>query len=86
MKGEVRRMRSKHNPNLFYAWQAGYPDGIPCNKNTAEAFGIPEGTIVKCKPYWVRVEVVDGIPEINMTTSVQGPYNAQDSDSWYEEF
>ena len=34
---------------LFY--QKGYPDGIPINPNTAEATGIPLGTVCKFKPY-----------------------------------
>src|SRR6056297_2753256 len=27
---------------MFVVYQKGYPDGIPCNKQTAEAFGINE--------------------------------------------
>lgn len=34
---------------LFY--QKGYPDGIPINKNTAEAIGLEEGTVCKFLPY-----------------------------------
>jgi hypothetical protein len=33
--------------------QKGYPDGIPLNKNTAEASGIPEGTTCKFRPYFM---------------------------------
>lgn len=35
----------------YVVLQKGYPDGIPINKNTAEATGIPEGTIKKFLPY-----------------------------------
>lgn len=31
--------------------QKGYPDGIPINGNTAEATGIPEGTVCIFRPY-----------------------------------
>lgn len=36
---------------MWLVYQKGYPDGIPINKNTAEATGIPEGTICKFAPY-----------------------------------
>jgi uncharacterized protein DUF2829 len=29
----------------------GYPDGIPINENTAEATGLPEGTVCAFLPY-----------------------------------
>jgi hypothetical protein len=36
---------------MFVVHQKGYPAGIPINKNTAEATGIPEGTVCKFLPY-----------------------------------
>lgn len=36
---------------MFIVYQKGYPDGIPINRNTAEALGLPEKTIVKFLPY-----------------------------------
>lgn len=36
---------------MFVVYQKGYPDGVPINKNTAEATGIPEGTVTKFRPY-----------------------------------
>ena len=36
---------------MYLVLQKGYPDGIPINKNTAEATGIPEGTECKFSPY-----------------------------------
>lgn len=36
---------------MWVALQEGYPDGIPINANTAEATGIPVGTICKFLPY-----------------------------------
>lgn len=36
---------------MWVVYRTGYPNGIACNKNTAEAFGIPEGSVVKIRPY-----------------------------------
>lgn len=36
---------------MYLVLQAGYPDGIPINKNTARATGLPEGTVCKFDPY-----------------------------------
>lgn len=37
--------------DMWLVYQRAYPDGIPINKNTAEATGLPEGTIRKFLPY-----------------------------------
>lgn len=42
---------------MYIVMQAGYPDGIPINKNTADATGIPEGTVCKFRPYIVMKTV-----------------------------
>lgn len=54
---------------MFVVFQKGYPDGIPCNKQTAEAWGISEGDLFKCNPY-LQIRCVDGshsmwVPSIN---------------------
>lgn len=36
---------------MYVVHQRAYPSGIPINKNTAEATGIPEGTVCKFLPY-----------------------------------
>lgn len=36
---------------MYVAHQAGYPDGIPINANTAQATGVPEGTVCRFDPY-----------------------------------
>lgn len=36
---------------MWICLQKGYPDGVPINKNTAEATGIKEGTVLKFLPY-----------------------------------
>ena len=44
---------------LFVVYQKGYLDGIPCNKQTAEAWGMKEGDLFKCEPY-LQINTVDG--------------------------
>ena len=36
---------------MFVVYQKGYPQGIACNKQTAEAWGMNEGDLFKCEPY-----------------------------------
>ncbi len=36
---------------MFVVYQKGYPDGIKVNKQTAEAYGVEEGTLMKFRPY-----------------------------------
>lgn len=45
--------------DIFVVYQKGYPDGIPCNKQTAEAWGMNEGDLFKCDPY-LQISTVDG--------------------------
>jgi hypothetical protein len=40
-----------NGPGQYVVHQKGYPDGIAINVNTAEATGIPEGTVQKFAPY-----------------------------------
>ena len=54
---------------MFVVYQKGYPNGIPCNKQTAEACGMNEGDLFKCNPY-LQIKNVDGshsmwVPSIN---------------------
>lgn len=44
---------------MFVVYQKGYPDGIPINANTAEATGIPEGTVCYFRPYLMMKTVDD---------------------------
>lgn len=46
-------------PGQFVALQAGYPDGIAINANTARATGIPEGTVCRFRPY-LMLRTADG--------------------------
>jgi len=45
---------------MFIVRQKGYPDGIPCNKQTAEAYGLNEGDLFKCAPY-LQMMAADGV-------------------------
>jgi hypothetical protein len=38
-------------PGQYVVLQKGYPDGIAINANTAQATGIPEGTVCVFRPY-----------------------------------
>lgn len=44
---------------MFVVYQKGYPQGIKCNKQTAEAWGINEGDLFKCEPY-LQIKMVNG--------------------------
>jgi len=48
----ARVSREGWNGNdMYVVYQKAYPDGIPINENTAQATGIPKGTICKFLPY-----------------------------------
>ena len=54
---------------MFVIYQKGYPEGIPCNLQTAEAWGLNEGDPFVCQPY-LQIKNVDGshsmwVPSIN---------------------
>ncbi len=63
--------------NMSVAYQKGYPDGIPCNKNTAEAWGMQEGELFKCRPY-LQMRCADGT--FQMWLATQSDILAED---WY---
>lgn len=44
---------------MFVVYQKGYPKGIPCNKQTAEAWGMNEGELFVCNPY-LQIKQVNG--------------------------
>lgn len=60
LKAGVKMTRKGWNGNgLFVVYQKGYPDGIPCNKQTAEAWSMKEGELFRCEPY-LQINTVDG--------------------------
>lgn len=70
MKEGKRIHRSGWNgKGMFAVLQKGYPDGIPCNKQTAEAWGLKEGDLFRCEPY-MQLKMVNGshsmwVPSVN---------------------
>jgi len=54
LKNSKRVAREGWNgKGMFLALQRGYPDGTTANANTRAALGVPEGTVVKVRPYIV---------------------------------
>ena len=54
---------------MFVVYQKGYPAGIPCNQQTAKAWGLNEGDLFKCEPY-LQIKMTNGshamwVPSIN---------------------
>jgi len=62
---------------MYVVYRTGYPEGIPANKNTADAIGIPEGTLFKVQPY-LQMKCVDG--SFQMWLASQSDILAED---WY---
>ena len=58
-KGKKITRRGWNGKGMWVICRSGYPDGILCNKNTADAVGIPEGTLFKVRPY-LQMKCVDG--------------------------
>lgn len=63
--------------NMSVAYQKGYPDGIPCNENTARAWGMEVGELFKVRPY-LQMKCVDG--SFQMWLASQSDILADD---WY---
>ena len=60
LQSGARMARSGWNgKGMYIVLQRGYPDGIPINRNTAEATGIPEGTVCRFLPY-IMMRTADG--------------------------
>jgi hypothetical protein len=45
---------------MFVVYQKGYPQGIPCNKQTADAFGYNEGDLFRVNNY-LQLKGADGM-------------------------
>ena len=58
-KGNKVARKGWNGSGMFIVYQKGYPDGIPCNKQTAEAWGMRKGDLFKCNPY-LQIKNVDG--------------------------
>lgn len=58
-KGKRIARRGWNGKGMWVVYRTGYPEGIPCNENTAKAVGIPEGSLFKVRPY-LQMKCVDG--------------------------
>lgn len=58
-KGYKVARKGWNGKGMFVVYQKGYPHGIPCNKQTAESWGIHEGDLFVCNPY-LQIKQVDG--------------------------
>lgn len=58
-KGMKVARKGWNGKGMFVVYQKGYPNGIPCNKQTAEAWGIAEGDLFVCNPY-LQIKNVNG--------------------------
>jgi len=50
-RGEKVARVGWNGKGMWLVLQKAYPQGIPINRNTAEATGLPEGTVCKFLPY-----------------------------------
>jgi uncharacterized protein DUF2829 len=74
LRGGRRVAREGWNgKGMWLALQKGYPDGVPINRNTAEATGLAEGTVCKFLPYIV-MKTADGafVPWLASQTDILG--------------
>lgn len=62
---------------MYLVFQRGYPEGIPINKNTAEATGIAQGTVCKFLPY-IMMKTADTEPHFVPWLCSQTDLLAQD--------
>lgn len=67
--GQKVARKGWNGKGMFVVYQKGYPQGIPCNKQTAEAWGLDEGDLFVCNPY-LQIRCVNGshsmwVPSIN---------------------
>ena len=58
-RGQKIARKGWNGQGMFVVYQKGYPQGIPCNKQTAEAWGLNEGELFICNPY-LQIKQVDG--------------------------
>ena len=68
-KGHKIHRSGWNGKGMFAVLQKGYPQGIPCNKQTAEAWGLNEGDLFKVEPY-MQLKMVNGshsmwVPSVN---------------------
>lgn len=68
-KGKRISRTGWNGKGMFVVYQKGYPQGIPCNEQTAKAWGMEQGELFRCEPY-LQIKMVNGshamwVPSIN---------------------
>ncbi len=58
-QGKKVASKGWNGKGMFIVYQKGYPQGIPCNEQTATAWGMNTGDLFKCNPY-LQIKQVDG--------------------------
>lgn len=58
--------------NMYIVLQAGYPDGISINENTATALGVPPGSTARFSPYLMM--------KVDRADATFVPWHASDTD------
>ena len=61
--------RGWNGKDMFVVYQKAYPQGIPCNEQTAIAWGMAMGDLFRCEPY-LQIKMANGshamwVPSIN---------------------
>ena len=67
--GERVARKGWNGKGMFVVFQKGYPQGIPCNEQTAIAWDMQMGELFRCEPY-LQIKMVNGshamwVPSIN---------------------
>ena len=57
--GKKAARKGWNGRGMFVVMQKSYPHGIPCNAQTAEVWGLREGDLFKCEPYF-QIKNVNG--------------------------
>lgn len=76
-RGEKIAREGWNGKGMWVVYRTGYPGGIRCNKNTADAIGVPEGELVRIRPY-LQMRCADG--SFQMWLASQSDILARD---WY---
>ena len=58
-QGHKMKRAGWNGENMYVAYQKGYPEGIPCNKQTALAWDLKEGDLFKVEPY-LQIKLANG--------------------------
>ena len=58
-QGSKIHRKGWNGKGMFVVYQKGYPEGIPCNAQTAKAWDLKEGDLFKCEPY-LQIQTVNG--------------------------